>query len=152
MHRWQQVNLHCSSSLNTPPLSKSSSHKGHSDHSPDRLIMKMSLVSRVLETQEVESPARHTSRSHPFILFSFTFLFVAATCIQIWDVLTGLCTVRSSGRDVTLRVLRAALLVLVLMASFHWSALDTEKERWCMPSLLPPNTDPPVWRDVLLLE
>lgn len=48
--------------------------------------------------------------------------------------------------------LRAPLLVLVLMASFHWSALDTEKERWCMPSLLPPNTDPPVWRDVLLLE
>ncbi len=38
------------------------------------------------------------------------------------------------------------------MASFHWSALDTEKERWCMPSLLPPNADPPVWREVLLLE
>ena len=48
--------------------------------------------------------------------------------------------------------LRAPLLVLVLMASFHWSALDTEKERWCMPSLLPPNAEPPVWRDVLLLE
>lgn len=48
--------------------------------------------------------------------------------------------------------LRAPLLVLVLMASFHWSALDTEKERWCMPSLLPPNTEAPVCRDVLLLE
>ncbi|TNN55376.1 hypothetical protein EYF80_034388 [Liparis tanakae] len=47
---------------------------------------------------------------------------------------------------------RAPLLVLVLMASFHWSALDTEKERWCMPSLLPPNSDAPVCRDELLLE
>lgn len=47
-------------------------------------------------------------------------------------------------------VLRAPLIVLVLMASFHWSALDTEKERWCIPSL--PNNDPPVWREVLLFE
>lgn len=51
-----------------------------------------------------------------------------------------------------MQVLRAPLLVLVLMASFHWSALDTEKERWCIPSLLPPNASPPVWSDVLLLE
>ena len=46
----------------------------------------------------------------------------------------------------------------LMEASFHWSALDTEKERWCMPSLLPPKparpppTDTPDWRDVLLLE
>ena len=44
MHRWQKVNLHCSSPLSTPPLSKSSSQKGHSDHSLDHLIMKMRLV------------------------------------------------------------------------------------------------------------
>lgn len=52
------------------------------------------------------------------------------------------------------------VLALVLMtASFHWSALETEKERWCMLSLLPPKpTRPPPltersdWRDVLLLE
>lgn len=49
-------------------------------------------------------------------------------------------------------VLRAPLLVLVLMASFHWSALDTEKERWCIPSLLPPKTSAPVWSEELLLE
>lgn len=47
-------------------------------------------------------------------------------------------------------VLRAPLVVLVLMASFHWSALDTEKERWCIPSLL--KNEPPVWREVLLFE
>lgn len=142
MHRWQQVNLHCSSSLNTPPLSKSTTQKGHSDHRPDRLIMKMMLVSPGLQTQKMASPARHTSRSHPFILFKFTFVF--AICIRFVGSFDWTVKPR--------KLLRAPLLVLVLMASFHWSALDTEKDRWCMPSLLPPNTKPPVWRDVLLLE
>lgn len=57
-------------------------------------------------------------------------------------------------------LLPAPLLALVLMtASFHCSALDTEKERWCIPSLLPPKPARPTppaprsdCRDVLLFE
>lgn len=86
------------------------------------------------------TPSNHTSVLHPFSLFSFSLLFYVN--------LTELCGILNGFKVEFLQ----ALVVLVLMASFHWSALDTEKERWCMLSLLPPNADPPVCRDVLLLE
>lgn len=46
--------------------------------------------------------------------------------------------------------------VVLITASLHCSALDTENERWCIPSLpvpkATPATEPPDWRELLLLE
>lgn len=70
MHRWRKVNLHRSSPLNMLLLSKSSSQKGHSDHSSNQLIMKMRLVSPAEEAQQMAAPSLHNSGSGPlkFIL------------------------------------------------------------------------------------
>lgn len=70
MHRWRKVNLHRSSPLNMLLLSKSSSQKGHSDHSSNQLIMKMRLVSPAEEAREMAAPSHHNSGSGPlkFIL------------------------------------------------------------------------------------
>lgn len=70
MHRWRKVNLHRSSSVNMLLLSKSSSQKGHSDHSSNQLIMKMRLVSPAEEARQMAAPSLHNSGSGPlkFIL------------------------------------------------------------------------------------
>lgn len=132
-HRWKKVNLHCPppppphARLNTLLLSKSRNIKGHSDHRPDHLITEKGLASFHKEVPNIHS---RFFNSFVFYLAFLFFIFFANS----------------------LGFLRATLLVLVLMASFHWSALDTEKERWCMLSLLPPNASAPVCREMLLLE